>query len=146
MADLSYAISAVGRGTGREREGTISVDGHTVTFSAPANMGGKGSGASPETLLLSAVTACYSLTLLAILQKRQLAVESISVQTDGTVTGHPRETKFAAIVVNPGIHGGDVSRAAEYRGAADEACTICFIGQTVAAGGVAYNVGTVTVV
>ena len=108
-------------------------------------MGGKGSGASPETLLLSAVTACYSLTLLSLLQKHQLLVESISVQADGTVTGHPRETKFARIVVSPGIRGGDAARTAEYRAAAIEACERCFIGQTVAAGGVDYSVGTVTV-
>ena len=67
------------------------------------------------------------------------------MQTDGFVTGHPRETNLARIVVNPTFRGGDSSLEADYRDAALDACTYCFIGQTVAAGGVEYVVGKVTV-
>jgi hypothetical protein len=47
--------------------------------------------------------------------------------------------------VNPVFRGGDGGRAGEYRAAAEEAHDRCFIGQTVAAGGAACEVGTVDV-
>ena len=144
MADLSFEISATTSGVGREREGIITVDGQNVRYSAPASMGGKGVGASPETLLISAVTACYSLTLLAYLSKRKLPQRGISVRTEGIVTGFPQHDTYAKITVNPVIHGGNPGQEKEYRDAAMEARDHCFIGQTVAAGGVAYEVGTVT--
>jgi organic hydroperoxide reductase OsmC/OhrA len=118
------------------------VDGHAVRFSVPASMGGKGVGASPETLLISAVTACYSLTLLAIARKRDLPCTEVSVRTEGTVAGFPREETSTRIVVNPVFHRGDAARAAVYRAAAAEARDRCFIGQTVAAGRPAYEVGS----
>jgi organic hydroperoxide reductase OsmC/OhrA len=108
-------------------------------------MGGKGVGASPETLLLSAVTACYSLTLLAYLQKRRLPCSNVEVKTEGVVTGFPQNDKYAKIIVNPAVNGGDSARQKEYQDAAAEAREHCFIGQTVAAGGVAYELGSVTI-
>ena len=143
MPDLDFFIEATARGTGKDREGHISVDGHSVRFSAPASLGGKGVGASPETLLISAVTACYSLTLLAYLQKRTLPCTELSVKTKGVVTGFPKHDTYARIVVSPVFHGGDAAQEEKYRAAAIEARDHCFIGQTVAAGGVAYDVGSV---
>jgi len=143
MPDLNFFIEATARGTGKDREGVISVDGHSVRFSAPSSMGGKGVGASPETLLISAVTACYSLTLLAYLQKRSLPCVELAVKTQGVVTGFPQHDTYARIVVSPVFHGGDAGRQEDYRSVAVEARDHCFIGQTVAAGGVAYDVGPV---
>ncbi len=142
MADLTFTIQSKASGEGRDREGVISVDGHSIRFSAPGSMGGKGVGASPETLLISAVTACYSLTLLAYLQKRRLPHAGISVRTQGVVTGFPQNDTYARIIVNPVFHGGDVARMEEYRQASIEARDHCFIGQTVAHGGVSYEVGS----
>lgn len=145
MPDLDFFIDATIRGAGKDREGVISVDGHSLPFSVPASMGGKGVGASPETLLISAVTACYSLTLLAYLKKRGLPYSEVSVKTQGVVTGFPQHDTYARVVVNPVFHGGDAGRQEDYRAAAVEARDHCFIGQTVAAGGVAYEVGSVSV-
>ena len=144
MGDLSFFMSATASGTGKDREGVITVDGAEVRFSAPGCMGGKGVGASPETLLISAVTACYSLTLLAWLQKRRLPYRDIAVKTEGIVTGFPQHDTYAKIIVNPVIRGASSAQVQEYRDAAAEAREHCFIGQTVAAGGVVYQLGTVT--
>ncbi len=143
--DLSFTIHAVIAGVGRDAEGTILVDGERVRYSAPSSMGGKGVGASPETLLISAVTACYSLTLLHHLRKHRLPLVELAIRTQGIVNGHPRHHRFARIIVNPTIRGGDPARDDEYGSAASEARDHCFIGQTVAAGGVAYEVGAVEV-
>lgn len=145
MADLSFFIKATAKGNGKDREGVIAVDGLEVRYSAPGSMGGKGVGASPETLLISAVTACYSLTLLAYLQKRRLPYREIEVKTEGIVTGFPKADTYAKIIVNPVIRGASAAQRQEYQDAAEEARDHCFIGQTVAAGGVAYQVGTVAV-
>jgi peroxiredoxin-like protein len=144
MADLSSLIKAKANGSGKDREGVIAVDGLEVRYSAPGPMGGKGVGASPETLLISAVTACYSLTLLAYLQKRRFPYREIEVKTEGIVTGFPLHDTYAKIIVNPMIRGASSAQRQEYQDAAAEARDHCFIGQTVAAGGVSYQLGTVT--
>ncbi len=145
MSDLSFRISATARGSGPSREGAISVDGLSVPFASPSSMGGSGAGTSPETLLLSAVTACYSLTLLAILKKRQLPITELRVATEGIVSGHPRELKYEKVIVNPVFAGAPAGQIEQYRSAAIEAHDRCFIGQTVSRGGVAYEVGRVEV-
>ncbi len=144
MSDLTFFVDARATGAGKEREGVITVDGHSIRFSVPAAMGGKGAGASPETLLISAVTACYSLTLLAYLQRRHLPCSGIAVRTEGVVSGFPQHDRYARISVSPVFNGGEASRGDEYRAAAVEACDHCFIGQTVATGGVNYRVGSVS--
>ncbi len=68
--DLSFSIDASWTGTGREGRGTIRSGGLEIAYSAPASMGGQGSGTSPEELLMAAVTACYSGTLFRVLQQR----------------------------------------------------------------------------
>jgi len=146
MEDLSFTIDAVVHGTGKEREGTITVGGQMIRYSVPDSMGGKGVGASPETLLISAVTACYSLTLLYYLQRKRLPVTNLAVRTEGIVSGHPQKHRYAKIIVNPTVHGGERERVEEYRAAAAEARNECFIGQTVAAGQVVYEVGVVEIV
>ncbi len=143
MADLSFFMKATAKGSGKDREGVIAVDGVEVRYSAPESMGGKGVGASPETLLISAVTACYSLTLLAYLQKQHLPYREIEVKTEGIVTGFPQHDTYSKITVNPIIRGAISAQQQEYQDAALEARDHCFIGRTVAAGGVAYEVGTV---
>ena len=144
MPDLSFFIDATAQGNGKDREGVITVDGQSVRFSAPASMGGKGLGASPETLLISAVTACYSLTLLAYLQKRGLPYTGIAVRTEGVVTGFPQHDVYARITVNPSFRGANEAQREDYAAAAVEARDHCSIGQTVAAGGVEYEVGPVS--
>lgn len=146
MTDLSFTIDAVVHCTGKDCEGTITAGGEMIRYSAPVEMGGKGVGANPETLLISAVTACYSLTLLYFLQKKRLAVTELAVKTEGIVSGYPQNLRYDKIIVNPTVHGGERARFEEYRTAAAEARDSCFIGQTVAARQVAYKVGAVEIV
>ena len=57
--DLVFNVKAEWAGVGKQGEGEMQVGEHRLSYSAPATMGGKGVGASPEDLLLAAVTACY---------------------------------------------------------------------------------------
>lgn len=146
MTNLSFTIDAIVHGAGKDCEGTITAGSEVIRYSAPATMGGKGIGANPETLLISAVTACYSLTLLYLLQKKRLAVSELAVKTEGIVSGHPQKLRYDKITVNPTVRGGERARFDEYRATAAEARDSCFIGQTVAAGQVMYELGTVKIV
>lgn len=144
MADLTFEISAKWAGTGRTGEGRLTTGGKEITYSAPASMGGKGVGTSPEELLMSAVTACYSGTLFYGLQKAGLPVSTVDIRTQGVVEDYPGKARFARLVVHPTIAGGDPARKPEYEALAVEARDRCFIGKTVRAS-VQYEVGTVSV-
>lgn len=142
--DLAFNVSARWSGVGPEGEGEMTIGDRQYPYSAPSNMGGKGVGASPEDLLLAAVTACYSGTLMRVLDQSQLPAQSVSIQTDGIVEGFPEHAVFARITVNPIIHGGHVERMADYQQAAETARDRCFIGRTVR-DSLQYQVGRVTV-
>lgn len=145
MADLQFEVNIKWSGTGKDGEGQIDLGDETLRYSAPADMGGKGVGASPEDLLISAVCSCYSGTLFGVLRRTGLPARHIDVWAEGFVTGYPRESKFSRLLVHPTINGGDATRQAEYEKAATAARDRCFIGKTIA-GNVAYEVGTVQIV
>ncbi len=142
--DLTFESRIAWQNTGREGEGTAKLGGQELQFSAPYSMGGKGTGTSPEELLLTAVGSCYSGTLFALLMKEHLRVTSVDVQVTGKVTEYPIQAKFSQLVVNPTIVGADSSQVSLYEEAANKAREKCFIGKTIA-GNVEYLVGTVTV-
>ncbi|QQE80115.1 OsmC family protein [Alicyclobacillus sp. SO9] len=144
MAELNFSITAEWSGTGRDGEGVIDTGGQTIHYAAPDNMGGKGTGTSPEELLLSAVASCYSSTLFALLKKTGMPVEKITIQTEGIVTDYPLKTKFSTLRVHPTVHGGVEALSQRYQEAALTARDKCFIGKSIH-GNISYEVGHVLV-
>ena len=142
--ELLFHVTAEWSGVGRQGEGTMHFGETQVSYSAPANMGGKGTGTSPEELLIAAVTACYSGTLMRVLAQAHLPGTSVSIRTDGVVKEHPINPHFAEIRVHPVIHDGDVDRWEAYNEAAHVARERCFIGRTVR-DYLDYTVGDVTI-
>ncbi len=131
MSDLTFTIRAEWAGSGGEGEGTLNTGGQRLRYSAPANMGGKGVGTSPEELLLAAVTSCYSGTLFRVLERQQLPVQRVAIKTTGTVEGYPKEARYSRLMVSPIILGGDPDRQPAYEAAAIQSRDLCFIGKTV---------------
>jgi peroxiredoxin-like protein len=144
LADIPFGIEASWEGTGREGAGVVRTGGQAIEFSAPAAMGGRGVGTSPEELLLSGITACYSATLFGVLTRAHLPVSKLLVKTEGFVHDYPSAAKFDELTVNPTILGGDAAREDEYREQAEEARRRCFVGKTVA-GNMTYRLGEVKV-
>lgn len=144
MADMNFDLELHWAGTGRDGAGEIRTDDVAVELSSPKSMGGRGVGTNPEELLVGAVSSCFTATLAAVLSRSELPVESLAVGASGTVTGSARDQRFARIVVNPTILGGDAARMAEYEAAAELAHDRCFIGRTLAPE-VSYEVGPVQV-
>jgi peroxiredoxin-like protein len=144
METLTFTVNAQWAGTGREGEGTLTLGGQPLRYSAPTSMGGKGVGASPEDLLVAAVTACYSGTLFRVLTQERLPAVHIAVTATGTVEGYPTQTRYSRLMVSPTIVGGDPARLAAYERAAARSRDLCFIGKTVR-DYLDYVVGPVTV-
>jgi peroxiredoxin-like protein len=144
MNDLSFDVELMWSETGGKGAGEIQTDDLLLELSGPESMGGRGVGTNPEELLVSAVSSCYTATLFAVLRRAQLPVDSLEVAASGTVTGFPGNTRFARIVVNPTVLGGDAERHPEYQAAAERAHDRCFIGRTLSPD-VSYEVGSVQV-
>lgn len=144
MSDLHFTVGLSWSGSGREGAGRIAGDGIELDYSVPASMGGRGTGTSPEQLLVSAVGSCYSATLLGVLRRAELPATEVHVAAEGVVTGYPGHARFERLTVSPTILGGDPARAYEYDRAAAAAHERCFIGNTIA-GAVDYRVGRVAV-
>lgn len=144
MNDLNFDVELRWSGTGRDGAGEIDADGLAVEFSGPESMGGRGTGTSPEELLVCAVSSCYTATLFAMLARRELPVDSLAVSASGAVTGFPRGARFAGIAVSPMILGGDVARQGDYEAAAVLAHDRCLVGGALAPD-VTYEVGAVDV-
>lgn len=141
--DLKFEVSAQWAGIGKLGEGVMHLGPEMVIYSAPANMGGKGVGTSPEELLLAAVTSCYSGTLMRVLSQSGLLGDSVEIRTEGRVVAFPERARFSHIIVHPKILRGDVHRLEAYQEAAEVARDRCFIGRTVR-DYLDYTVGTVS--
>jgi peroxiredoxin-like protein len=141
MSDLSFDVELSWSQTGGHGAGALQTNDLTLEISGPGSMGGLGVGASPEDLLVSAVSSCYVATFFGVLRGARLPVDSLAVSATGTVTGFPGHVRFARIVVNPTVLGGDSSRREEYEAAASAAHDRCFIGRALAPE-VAYEVGS----
>lgn len=142
MSDLLFTSKLSWSG-GRASAGVIETGGQSVQFSVPASMGGVGTGTNPEELLSSAVGACYTATLAAVLDSRRLPTSSIAVQVNTIVADHPGpNARVATITVNPTFAGAELGREREYEAAACTARDRCFIGKHLAPQ-VTYKVGEV---
>lgn len=129
MPDLSFSSKTTWSG-GRLSSGLLVTGGQTVQFSVPASMGGLGAGTNPEELLLSAVGACYTATLSAILEAARLPSAAFEVRVEGSVSDHPGpDARISAITVHPTFAGAESGREPEYESAAGKARERCFIGK-----------------
>lgn len=141
MTDLKFGCDVRWEGCGRDSAGTVSTGGQKVIDSAPSSMGGRGVGTSPEELLVSAVASCYSGTLFHLLVGDGLPADDVLTHAMGVVSDFPsRSARFARIVVNPTIMGGDSNRRHEYEACARTARNHCFIGQALHEA-ISYEVG-----
>jgi peroxiredoxin-like protein len=144
MSDLSFDVELMWSETAGKGTGEIKTHDLVLELSGPKSMGGRGVGTSPEELLVSAVSSCFTATLFGVLRRARLPVDSLSVDATGTVTGFPGDARFSRIAVAPTILGGDIELQSEYEEAAGIAHDRCFIGHALAPE-VVYEVGSVDV-
>ncbi|WP_338789550.1 OsmC family protein [Metabacillus sp. FJAT-53654] len=63
----------------------------------PESSGGTGEGAEPKGLLVSSAAACYSMTLVAMLEARKLNVTGLTMNTEAT---NSKEEGFKIIIIH----------------------------------------------
>lgn len=108
----SFTVSATaGWAGGLSGEGTVRAADATLPLSIPTELGGRGAGQTPESLLASAAAGCYAVTLGLVLEARGLAVASLVVDADAQVVRTGRRVAITGITLRPRVvlaGGGDV--------------------------------------
>lgn len=70
---------------GRNNVGELTAQRLQTKISIPPEMDGPGIGTNPDEMLLGAAATCYLITLAALLERSGLAVEQLSMVSDGFV-------------------------------------------------------------
>ncbi|MGD8190895.1 OsmC family protein [Brevibacillus ginsengisoli] len=86
---------------GRLSTGAIKGEGLQASISVPAELGGPGQGTNPEELLISSAMTCYTITLAAILEKRKIPFQSLTVRSEGKLTVEEGNLGFREIIHRP---------------------------------------------
>jgi peroxiredoxin-like protein len=126
-AEHSFKLTANWSG-GLSGIGHVESGALNVAVSSPKAFGGPGKGTNPEELLLSAAASCYLITLAAICQRKELAIESITLTSEATTTSPPA-LKLVSITHHPIItlKSPDDSSRASALDAATKAEMFCMI-------------------
>jgi putative redox protein len=64
------------------------VNGHTVIMDAPERVGGEDHGPIPKPFVLSALSGCTGMDIIAILRKAQKQVDDFSMKVTGEISKH----------------------------------------------------------
>ncbi len=117
-----------------DAEGRLTLtDGNSVVFGVPAQLGGAPDRSSPEELLLSALAACYSITLAMLIEKKRYPAQIFDVRTEGVVERQPdRSLKFTQIIIRPTLElpTGDERKRGVLTDLAHKAEQHCLISRT----------------
>jgi peroxiredoxin-like protein len=102
MATHRFTLKASWTG-GLSGEGRIAVGNLESAISVPKDMKGPGVGTNPEELLVGSAATCYLITLSAILERRQIPVERLELQSEGEVELEGASLRFTRITHRPRI-------------------------------------------
>jgi len=102
MREHHFHLEAVWSG-GRLGTGELRGKGLATAISIPGEMDGPGVGSNPEELLIGAAMNCYIITLAAILERRNLKVQSLTLQSEGIVTVEGGNFLFRQIIHRPAV-------------------------------------------
>lgn len=103
-------------------------DGAEIAGSAPAVFKGDGTRASPEDMLVAALSACHMLTYLALCGQKGIQVAAYDDHAEGTIDRvAPGRTRFVDAVLRPRVRVADaaqVEAATALHHAAHERCFV----------------------
>lgn len=68
------------------------VNGHTLTLDAHEEFGGKDLGPTPKPLILTALSGCTGMDVVAMLRNRKIELDEFNLEVSGNLTEkHPKE-------------------------------------------------------
>ena len=84
MAEHHFHLKADWPG-GRNSEGYIEAGNLQTKISIPPEMDGPGVGTNPDEMLLGAAATCYIITLAAMIERANLPLKDMSLESEGIV-------------------------------------------------------------
>lgn len=84
MAEHHFLLKADWPG-GRNNTGSIEAGNLQTKISIPPEMDGPGVGTNPDEMLLGAAATCYLITLAAMIERAELPLKEMNLESEGTV-------------------------------------------------------------
>ncbi|AIF44720.1 OsmC family protein [Virgibacillus sp. SK37] len=84
MAEHHFHLKATWPG-GRNNDGFIETENLKTKISIPTEMDGPGIGTNPDEMLLGAAATCYVITLAAMIERAELPLEKMGLDSEGIV-------------------------------------------------------------
>lgn len=88
-----------------------SVNGHTIIMDAPERIGGDNNGPIPKPFILTALSGCTGMDIVAILRKAQKPVDDFNMSISGEIGKHP-PIEYTAIHIIYEFRGPEENRQA----------------------------------
>lgn len=128
MSTYHFHLNGEWRG-GLHGEGEIEAGSLKSSISVPKEFRGPGIGTNPEEMLIGSAATCYIITLASRLEKNNISVSHLSIQTEGVLT-KVGGLHFTDIIHRPKVllvstsTEEDVKKATALSFEAEESCMI----------------------
>lgn len=114
MAQHHFHLQADWSG-GRDSSGYIDAGNLKTKISIPPEMDGPGIGTNPDEMLLGAAATCYMITLAAMIERSELPLQEISLNSEGIVDYTIGVITYKKIIHKPYIVLKDGANEKDYR-------------------------------
>lgn len=102
MADHYFYLKANWPG-GRNNTGSINTGQLQTQISIPPEMNGPGEGTNPDEMLLGAAATCYIITLAAMIERAELPLKEMAMDSEGVVNVTNGVMTYKKIIHKPYI-------------------------------------------
>ncbi|MFP7159432.1 OsmC family protein [Priestia aryabhattai] len=125
MSDLKTNLKTVWYGN-TKGNGRIQVNDLETNIAIPESLGGSGEGAEPKGLLVSSAIACYTMTLVAMLEARKLPVAEFVMDSEASNSKEERFkiTHYPHIILSADATEDQIQAANRAIVAADKGCAV----------------------
>lgn len=100
------------------------VNGHTIVMDAPPRAGGEENGPIPKPFILTALSGCTGMDVVALLRKANLAIDDFSLKVTGELSKQ-QPLEYTAIHIVYDIKGGNDDKDAVLKAVNDSQEKIC---------------------
>lgn len=113
MAEHHFHLKADWPG-GRNSEGFIHTGNLQTKISIPPEMDGPGIGTNPDEMLLGAAATCYIITLAAMIERANLPLNEMSLESEGIVDVTNGVFTYKKIIHRPTVSLKDSASEKDY--------------------------------
>ena len=100
------------------------VNGHTIIMDAPQRAGGEDNGPIPKSFVLTALSGCTGMDIVALLRKQGLSVDDLSIKVTGELSKQ-QPMQYIAIHVEYDIKGDESMKEDVVKAVTDSQVKYC---------------------